>query len=113
MRGEDHDDADLRQTFADLRREEAKAAPTFEAVRARAHGGPRRLAPLGGLLAAAGVAAVLLGIVVRRIDPPPPPMASMGEWIAPTDFLLNTPGREIVHTVPRIGDVIEPWRVSP
>ena len=112
MRGEDDDDADLRRAFGVLRREEAKAAPTFEAVRARSPSGPRRLAPLGGLLAAASVAAAVLGIVVRRPDPPPP-MASMGQWIAPTDFLLATPGREILQTIPRIGLAREPRSVSP
>src|SRR5687767_3627552 len=100
MRDDDQDDADLRRAFSALRREEAKAAPTFEAVRARARSRrPHRLAPLGGLLVAASVAAAVLGIVVRRPDPPPP-MASVEEWIAPTDFLLNTPGREILETVP-------------
>ena len=110
MRDDDRDDADLRQAFAVLRREDANAAPIFQAVLARAR--PRRLAPLGGLLVAASVAAAVLGIVVRRPDPPKP-MASMGTWIAPTDFLLSTPGREIVQTVPRIGGVLEPRRVSP
>lgn len=112
MRDDDQDDADLRQAFAALRREEAKAAPTFEAVRAQARGRPRRLAPLGGLLVAASVAAAILGIVVRRPDPPPP-MASMEQWIAPTDFLLDTPGREILQTVPQIGRVQKPRSVSP
>lgn len=112
MRGEDQDDADLRQAFGILRREEAKATPTFEAVRARARGGPRRLASLGGLLAAATVAAAILGIVVSRPGPPPP-MAAMGQWIAPTDFLLDTPGRAIVQTVPQIGRVLTPRSVSP
>lgn len=112
MRGDDQDDADLRQAFAVLRREEAKAAPTFEAVRARTRVGPRRFAPLGGLLAAATVAAAILGIVVRRPNPPPP-MASMEQWIAPTDFLMDTPGREIVRTVPQIGRVLTPRSVLP
>jgi hypothetical protein len=112
MQGDDEDDADLRQAFAVLRREEAKAAPTFEALRSRAHGGPRRLAPLGGLLVAAAAAAAILGIVVRRPDPPPP-MASMEQWIAPTDFLLDTPGRDIVRTVPRIGGSLDSRSVSP
>jgi len=110
MRGDGQDDADLRQAFAVLRREDAKAAPIFEAVLARAR--PRRLAPLGGLLVAASVVAAILGVLVRRPDPPPP-VASLGTWIAPTDFLLDTPGRQIVQTVPRIGGVLEPRRVSP
>jgi hypothetical protein len=110
MRGDDPDDADLRQAFDALRREDAKAAPAFEAVRARVR--PRSLIPLGGLLAAASVAAAILGFVVRRPDPRPP-VASMEQWIAPTDFLLDTPGREIVQTVPRIGRVVTPRSVSP
>lgn len=113
MRGDDRDaDADLRRAFAALRREEAKATPTFEAVRTRVRSGPRRLAPLGGLLAAASVAAAILAIVVRRPDPPPP-MVSMEQWIAPTDFLLDTPGREMLQTVPRIGLDLKPRSVSP
>ncbi len=109
-RGDDQDDGDLRQAFAVLRRQEADTAPAYEAVRARR--APRRLAPLGGLLAAASVTAAILGIVVRRPDPPPP-VASMGQWIAPTDFLLDTPGGEILHTVPEFGSVQKPRSVSP
>ena len=112
MQGDDGDDSDLRQAFAVLRREEAKAVPAFEAVRARARVGMPRVAPLGTLLVAATVAAAILGVVVSRPGPPPP-MAAMGRWIAPTDFLLDTPGREIVRTVPQIGRVLTPRSVSP
>ena len=108
--GDDRDDVDLRQAFAALRREEAKAAPAFEAVRARP--APRRLTPLGGLLAVASVMVAILGVVVRRSDPPLP-MASMEQWIAPTDFLLETPGREILRTVPRFGGLRNSRSVSP
>jgi len=104
------DDDDLREAFAALRREDGKTAPSFEALRARAR--PRRRAPLGGLLAAASVAAALLGIVVRGPDPPPP-AAELESWIAPTDFLLDTPGREILGTVPRIGRIQHSRSVSP
>lgn len=110
MRDDGEDDSDLRQAFAVLRREDAQGAPAFDAVRGRVR--PRRLAPVAGLLAAASVAVAILGIVVRRPDPPLPP-TSMGEWIAPTDFLLDTPGREILETVPRFGGVDEPRSVSP
>ena len=110
MRDDGPDDSDLRQAFAVLRREEAEGAPTFEAVRARVR--PRRLVPVAGLLAAASVAVAILGSScaarIRR-----PPTVSMGEWIAPTDFLLDTPGREILETVPRFGGVDEPRSVSP
>src|SRR6476659_5864137 len=33
-------------------------------------------------------------------------VASLAEWKAPTDFLLETPGRELLRTVPEIGE----WR---
>lgn len=107
---DDEDDADLRRAFAVLRAEDAAGAPPFAAVRARAL--PRRLARLGGLLAAASVAAALLGVVVRRPEPPHAAV-SMEQWIAPTDFLLETPGLAIVETVPRIGSVAETRSVLP
>ena len=43
--------------------------------------------------------------VTHRAGPPLPPMTSIEQWTAPTDFLLETPGRELVETVPRIGDL--------
>jgi hypothetical protein len=113
MRDEDQDDSDLRRAFAVLRREEARAAPTFEAVRARAHGGPRRLAPLVGVLVGACVAVAILGIIVLDRSAPPPPLAAMEHWIAPTDFLLDTPGSELVRTVPRIGGALDQRSVLP
>jgi hypothetical protein len=32
-------------------------------------------------------------------------VASITEWKAPTDFLLETPGRELLRTVPRFGEL--------
>ena len=40
-------------------------------------------------------------------------MAAIGQWIAPTDFLLDTPGREFIQTVPEFGIVPKPRSVSP
>lgn len=101
----DDDETDLRQAFAALRREDAKSAPPFEAVLAGGVGRGRR--PLvwrvGGPLVAASLLALLVAGVAVRSGRRPAPMASMEEWTAPTDFLLRTPAREIVETVPRIG----------
>ena len=62
----------------------------------------RPAAPLlGGALAAALVLASLaLGLLVRRPLPTPPPPA-LPAWTAPTDFLLRTPGIEVLESVPR------------
>jgi len=34
----------------------------------------------------------------------PKPVTSIIEWKAPTDFLLATPGSELLRTVPQIGN---------
>jgi len=42
----------------------------------------------------------------HRPQPEPgKPVASLMEWKPPTDFLLETPGRELLRTVPAIGAV--------
>jgi len=100
------DESDLRKAFAALRREDATEAPAFEALLARARppGGRRGLLPLlGGLAAVSAVAVVLAVMAGRRPGPAPSPAASIEQWIAPTDFLLRTPGYEILQTTPRIG----------
>jgi hypothetical protein len=106
LRPED-DDTDLRDAFAALREADAAQAPPFRVPRAegRAPRGHRLVPWLGGLLAAAGLAAVLLPRARPLPGPAPtPPAASLERWTAPTDFLLRTPGREILETVPRFGE---------
>ena len=105
------EDADLERAFEALRREEADTAPDFGTMVARArHGlgetepGPGLLRAGGGLLVAASlVAAVVLTVVPRGPRPAPPSLTSIEHWVAPTDFLLQTPGLEVLSTVPRIG----------
>jgi hypothetical protein len=103
----DDDEADLRQAFAKLRREDAEQTPPFDDVltAAQLRRGRRRLAPLlGGL--AASVAAIVLVVVAMAVRHPAstrPRVAAIEQWTAPTDFLLRTPGREILETTPRIG----------
>ena len=101
------DDApDLRRAFAELRASDAASAPPYEQVRARVSRRRPRLAPWPALVVAGALAAaVISGLAVRRRpEPTPLPAApSFEAWTAPTDFLLATPGREIVETVPAIG----------
>lgn len=98
------DDGDLRRAFADLRRADAETAPGYERVRGRADVATRRRPRAGALLVAASLAAAVIGgLAVRRPPAPPPPAVSVEDWTAPTDFLLETPGREILQGTPRIG----------
>jgi hypothetical protein len=100
------DDA-LRERFAALRREEERRAPEFASLwpgRVRAQRGKTRW-----LVAAACALTVVAAVLwLRSIlhKPADVSVASLAEWKAPTDFLLETPGRELLRTVPEIGE----WR---
>lgn len=117
-------DRDLRERFSALRREDREEAPAFARVwnaarsRGRARGG--RLAILG-FLTAAGVVALVVA-TIPRIQPPAPPrrhpgaknlVPSITAWTPPTDFLLRTPGREVLGTLPRIGRNLPGYPVAP
>jgi hypothetical protein len=55
-------------------------------------------------LAAIAAAGLWLRTVVHRWQPEPgKQVASIADWKPPTDFLLDTPGRELLDTVPAIG----------
>ncbi len=97
------DDA-LRAGFAALRREEAEQAPPFAGLWGRkVHSGRRRW---GWFVATACVliAAAVFWIRLRQPEPSNT-VASITEWKAPTDFLLETPGSELLRSVPRFGEL--------
>lgn len=105
--GSDSDDT-LRRHFAVLRREEEQHAPEFATFwKARAEA-PRRQARWFAATACALIALLaLLWIRSAQRRPEEKTAASITEWKAPTDFLLETPGRELLTTVPEIGQ----WHV--
>ena len=55
--------------------------------------------------AIAGIAAVVLMLSrgTPRVNVPDESTVSLSTWRAPTDFLLQTPGRDLLATVPRLG----------
>ena len=88
---------DLRDLFHRLRDEER--VPAFRSAAARPPLSKRR--SRAALRYAVILIAVVLGIVAfhhRR----PPVTESIVTWKAPTDFLLRTPGSELLSTVPQI-----------
>lgn len=100
-------DDELRGRFIVLRREEEQSVPKFASLwRGRARD------PLGKgrwLVAAAcalGVVACIFWPRSAQRKPQDVSVASITEWNSPTEFLLDTPGRELLRTVPRIGE----WR---
>lgn len=88
---------ELRDRFAALRREDERRLPPFTRVWQAARAGHRRTPHRRRLVASATIAAaacvLLLWLAGRRTMPPSP---SLTDWRPPTDFLLQTPGREIL-----------------
>jgi hypothetical protein len=110
LRDEAFRDDDLRARFAALRREHEALAPEF-IIPSRSWVEPAGRWSAGRLV---GVTACLIAMVSGALwlgkAPSKPagdgqPVASLMEWKAPTDFLLQTPGRELLQTVPAIGVV--------
>lgn len=100
-------DDDLRSRFAALRREEEGRVPQFKTRRSNATAPAWRL---GGLVAVTAclVATIVCVSLLQRTHPQMVrvrnrPAVSLTQWNAPTDFLLETPGRELLRTVPAIG----------
>jgi hypothetical protein len=97
----------LRNRFVRLREQELQQVPVFASLWGRRS----RLQPDKVLwFAAVGCVLILVAaILLLRSERPnreEASMVSITEWKAPTDFLLETPGREILQTVPEIGK----WR---
>ena len=106
----DERDREIREMFARLKAEERRDVPSFQEVRARA---TRRHQPRSTRLTvlatvAAAIAFFVIGTLVRQ-DPPHADVAllvvNLGAttWSAPTDFLLSTPGSDLMRMVPAVG----------
>jgi hypothetical protein len=110
------DDARLEAYFVSLRREDATQTPGFERVLGR---GRQRFAGHSWVLAIAAslVCAAVVVTVYRGLHPLRSPAfdaaaPALAEWRSPTDFLLETPGRELLRTVPGIGNSLRNLRLS-
>ena len=115
-------DNELRARFEAQRRVDAREAPSFAAMMARARAEAanasiiafrprlRRVVYAGGLAAAAVIALLFVmprespteaafEEAVRAFHSDP----ALGAWRSPTDGLLDVPGSRLISTVPRIG----------
>jgi hypothetical protein len=101
------DESELRQRFDRLRAEERSGVPRFSV--------PRRQTRRSLTWRLIAVPAALLLIVALFVITRPRPVAfsdsdraavrSVSAWHPPTDFLLRTPGSEMLSTTPRIPDL--------
>ncbi len=90
-------DERLRQAFEELRTSDAAHAPPFDQLWQ-----PRPVAPRRRSLAVAFALMLLIALVTvavlhrpRQTVPP-----TISTWRAPTDFLLKTPGQELLVRLP-------------
>jgi hypothetical protein len=99
-----NDDSSLREQFASLRHADAASAPDFAQVTRRARRGSNDAPWKLGLTACLVLSVAAGSMWLLRMASPrgsihaAAPM--LADWHAPTDFLLDTPGRELLHTVP-------------
>lgn len=98
------DDRELRNMFARLKAEERAHVPPF-----RTPARPAKRQPLWLPRVAVAAAIALIALVLARPDRPPQNVSlhtvGLGTaiWRSPTDFLLTTPGSELMRTVPAVG----------
>jgi hypothetical protein len=110
----ERDDGGLRDSFALLRRDERSSAPAISALLVPGVRQPRpRPGPAAWVLA--GLAAVTVaiagrGVVAARLEHRAAAEVARAlgplrdtQWRAPTDALLETPGRESLAGVPALG----------
>lgn len=111
---DERDDGDLRERFRRLRRDEEAAAPGFahSVTRARARHGStaRRRLLIPVAVGALGAAALALWLAAPSGTPQWTGGTgelslgtSVGAWRTPTDVLLDTPGSELLRTLPDFG----------
>ncbi len=84
----------LRQAFTELRRQEAARAPRLDQLLKAA---ASRRTPKAFAFAAILLIVLLLSFLPFVHKRPQP---SIEAWKAPTDFLLVTPGRELLESTP-------------
>jgi hypothetical protein len=112
----ERNDHHVKHAFEALRREATEVTPPFAstvaAARARQGVAPRRGA-LG--LAAVLVLAIVAVVAVSTWRGPQGGRLEIDlatvRWQAPTDFLLNLPGDELLRSVPQLGRRGVDWRI--
>ncbi len=110
------DDCELAERFAELRQEVQRAPPPFDprAYRGAGRRTSARTTWIAMALAAAALLIVAVDVTRRRASPMPSVAVDLDatHWRAPTDFLLATPGVELLRDIPELG-TSSPWLADP
>jgi hypothetical protein len=103
-----NDELEIRKRFASMRNEDSSRISRFEhvleRVRTKSYLGLRPLVAASCLL----IATIVVSVAYRSYERVPATSGiaapSLAHWRAPTDFLLDTPGRELLYAIPQIGE---------
>ena len=98
-------DQHMRDRFAQVSREDRARTPAFRPLVPRLRPTRRSRHVLAAVAAVALGAVVVRWATADRLHVPPmigPIDMSATMWTSPTDFLLQTPGRAMLNTVPAV-----------
>jgi len=100
------DEKEIRQRFAQMREAEREEVPSFaqtygHARAKRSSSAGIRVRPL--VISAAAIVIATLWLVKARSLLPTTSTPAIATWSAPSDILLQTPGRELLSTMPALG----------
>jgi hypothetical protein len=98
----EREERDLRERFAALRLADGATAPVFQHTVAAARARPPRRGTVLTVAAAFALVVLVVMLAVRSRHRPDIDLAGVRVH-APTDFLLQLPGAELLRTVPRLG----------
>ena len=106
----------FKELFHDLKREDARLAPSFtrdwDAASSRV-GKVSSFGPVARVIAALVVLLALGGLMRGSFRSSPKPtiltgtpvaLSSISQWQSPTDFLLKFPGDSLLKTIPQLGE---------
>src|SRR5437867_3640560 len=108
----DLEETQLKQLFADLRQQDERTTPSFGATWHSAMARSEAVRPSLAWFRLSTLTAVLIGVAVAvsvflprsRTEPrqAQPVSLTISQWQSPTDFLLTTPGEQLLKTVPQL-----------
>jgi hypothetical protein len=101
------EESELRRRFAALRDADRAGTPSFAHTYARARGrhGVRSTLRVSPLVMSALTAGAIAAVWLAHARPfsPADVTPTIGNWHAPTDVFLRTPGSELLSTMPALG----------
>jgi hypothetical protein len=99
-------DEDLRRLFQERRTSDEEKAPPFRSFFGRRRPDARAAWIRPARLVAAAAATLAVAVSVALLHRRPQPAIGIGEWKAPTDFLLEASYPELIDTTPVLPEAV-------